>query len=248
MTTETSVAPDLRLLVADDDPSIATLISFGARLIWPDCHVVTAGDGATALRRFAVEQPHLVVLDIQMPSPDGFAVCRRIREVSQVPILMLTVRADTMDKVHALDLGADDYLSKPFDHLELLARLRALVRRGDPARAATAAAGNVLRVGELTLNVATHEVRLRGIVVALTSTEYRLLAELARHAGRVLPHRYLLTQVWGPDYAPDTHHLRVFIQRLRRKLGDDTARPRYIQTDWNNGYRLVPAPRDSAGG
>ena len=118
--------PGLSLLVADDDPSLATLVAFATRLTWPDCRVITAADGAQALHRFAKDHPDLVVLDVEMPSPDGFEVCRRIREGSRVPILMLTVRAHMLDKVHALELGADDYLTKPFDHLEL---------QGPPARA-----------------------------------------------------------------------------------------------------------------
>ena len=124
----------LRLLIAEDDPSIAQAVAFGAQMTWPGCQVAVATDGTEALRRFAADRPDLVVLDVEMPPPDGFTVCRRIREVSQVPILMLTVRTSTLDKVRALDLGADDYLTKPFDHLELLVRLRALVRRADPAR------------------------------------------------------------------------------------------------------------------
>ncbi len=231
--------PGLTLLVADDDPGLATLVGFAARLTWPDCRVVTAGDGAQALRRFAEDQPGMVVLDVEMPSPDGFEVCRRIREVSRVPILMLTVRSGTLDKVRALDLGADDYLVKPFDHLELLARLRALIRRTDPARAT----GNVLTAGDLILNTSTHEARLHGEVIALTPTEYRLLCELVRHGGRTLSHRYLLTQVWGPEYTGHDHYLKVFIRRLRQKLGDDPQHPRYIQTEWATGYRfVVPTP------
>src|SRR5215469_15172870 len=119
----------LKLLVADDARDVADIVTFGARMVWPDCDVTVASDGATALAAFAAEHPDLVVLDIAMPQPDGFEVCRRIRAVSPVPILMLTVRDATVDKVRALDLGADDYLTKPFDHLELLARLRALMRR-----------------------------------------------------------------------------------------------------------------------
>jgi DNA-binding response OmpR family regulator/signal transduction histidine kinase len=173
-TRDTARMPGLTLLVADDDPGLATLVAFATRLTWPDCRVITAADGAQALHRFAEDHPDLVVLDVEMPSPNGFEVCRRIREVSQVPILMLTVRTNTLDKVRALDLGADDYLTKPFDHLELLARLRALVRRAAPARAA-AAAGDVLTIGDLTLHPATREVRRRGERVPLTTTEYRLL-------------------------------------------------------------------------
>ena len=226
------------MLIAEDERGIATTVAYAVRMLWPGCQVDLAADGAEALRRFAAEPPDLVILDVAMPPPDGFAVCRRIREASPVPILMLTVRDSVLDKVQALDLGADDYLTKPFDHLELLARLRALVRRahgGVPARPAFAR-------GDFSLDFASHEVRVGGEVVALTSTEYRLLEELVRHAGTVLPYDVLLERVWGPEYNGELQYLRVFVRRLRRKLGDDPARPRYIQTEWNTGYRFLPGP------
>jgi len=189
-----------------------------------------------------------------MPPPDGFEVCRRIRDISTVPILMLTARDSTLDKVRALDLGADDYLTKPFDHLELLARLRALVRRARiapalahepaPLTALTPAPAppTHLEAGDVVLDTVTREARVGGRVVRLTSTEYRLLEELVRQAGRALPHRYLLQRVWGPEYVDEVHYLRVFVRRLRQKLGDDPAHPRYIQTDWHTGYRFAPTP------
>jgi DNA-binding response OmpR family regulator len=222
----------------EDARDVAEVIAFGVRMVWPDCHITATVDGEEAIKRFDEERPDLVVLDVSMPPPDGFEVCRRIREISQVPILMLTVRDGTLDKVRALDLGADDYLTKPFDHLELLARLRALLRR---ANRPPVTPGPCTVVGDLSLNHATHEVRVRGEMIRLTSTECRLLEELVRHAGTVLPHRHLLEQVWGPGYVGDTHYLKVFVRRLRRKLGDDSSRPRYIQTEWGIGYRFLPS-------
>ncbi len=227
----------LKLLIAEDARDVAEVVAFGARMTWPDCQVQIASDGSEALRSFAVEPADLVVLDVTMPAPDGFEVCRRIREISQVPILMLTVRDAMLDKIRALDLGADDYLTKPFDHLELLARLRALMRR---ASGSPVPSHPQLAVGDVTLDFTTHEVRVRGTLIHLTSTEYRLLAELARHAGTVLSHQFLLEQVWGPEYTGDTHYLKVFVRRLRHKLGDDPEQPRYIQTEWGMGYRLAP--------
>ena len=226
----------LKLLIAEDSADVAEIVAFGARMMWPDCHVAIAGSGSEALRLFEQDPPDMVILDVAMPPPDGFEVCHRIRAVSPVPILMLTVRDDTLDKVRALDLGADDYLTKPFDHLELLARLRALVRRSTraPVRAHPR-----LEVGEVALDEQTHEVHVRGEVVQLTSTEFRLLEELMRHAGTALPHQFLLTQVWGPEYEGDGHYLKVFVRRLRRKLGDDAEHPRYIQTEWGVGYRFM---------
>jgi len=244
----------IALLVAEDEADVAGVVAFGARMVWPGCDVTVAPDGATALRLFARGRPDLVVLDVSMPPPDGFEVCRRIRDISTVPILMLTARDSTLDKVRALDLGADDYLTKPFDHLELLARLRALVRRAriapalahEPAPltalAPTPVTSTYLEAGDVVLDTATREARVGGRVVRLTSTEYRLLEELVRQAGRVLPHRYLLQRVWGPEYVDEVHYLRVFVRRLRQKLGDDPAHPRYIQTDWHTGYRFAPTP------
>ena len=227
----------LRLLIAEDARDVADVIAFGARMMWPDCQVTVAGSGKEALQRFAAVQPDLVVLDVSMPPPDGFDVCQKIRESSQVPILMLTVRDGTLDKVRALDLGADDYLTKPFDHLELLARLRALVRR---ATSPPTGQMQATTVGDLCLDPSAHEVRVKGEAIKLTSTEYRLLEELMRNAGSVLPHALLLERVWGPEYVGEPQYLKVFVRRLRQKLGDDAKQPRYIQTEWGIGYRFIP--------
>ena len=230
----------MKLLIADDARDVAEVVAFGARMAWPGCQVTIAEDGQEALRCFATIQPNLVVLDVAMPPPDGFAVCRQIRRASEVPILMLTVRDTVLDKVRALDLGADDYLTKPFDHLELLARLRALVRR---AGGAPYMPGAGVTIDEFSLDFDTHEVRVRGERVVLTTTEYRLLEELVRHPGMVLTHQMLLEQVWGAAYAGEVQYLKVFIRRLRRKLGDDADSPHYIQTEWGTGYRFASAPR-----
>ncbi len=226
-----------KLLIAEDDADVAEIVSFSARMNWPDCQVLIATDGQEALRLFREESPDLVILDVSMPPPNGFEVCQRIRQHSGVPILMLTAREATVDKVRALDLGADDYLTKPFDHLELLARLRALLRRA----AKPSAEGEAdFALDQLSINFATHEVRLEGEVIPLTATEYRLLEELVRHAGTALPHQLLLERVWGPEYVNDIHYIKVFIRRLRQKLRDDAEQPRYIQTVWGIGYRFVP--------
>jgi DNA-binding response OmpR family regulator len=150
----------------------------------------------------------------------------------------LTGHDNTLDKVRALDLGADDYLTKPFDHLELLARLRAMIRRQQEARTPPNAE---LSVGNVALNVGSHEVRVRGETVRLTSTEYRLLEELMRNPGATLAHHHLLRHVWGKEYAGNAHYLKVFVRRLRRKLGDTADHPRYIEAVWGVGYRFLPA-------
>jgi len=229
----------LKLLIAEDSRDVAEVIAFGARMGWPGCEVVIAGSGEEALDRFREDPTDLVILDVAMPPPDGFDVCRRIRAVSQVPILMLTAHDSTLDKIRALDLGADDYLTNPFDHLELFARLRAMLRR---PTAQPAPAGPDFSFAGLSLVYATREVRLDGDVVRLTAIEYRLLEELVHHAGSVLPHALLLERVWGAAYADDTQYLKIFIRRLRRKLGDDAKHPRYIHTEWGVGYRFA-APR-----
>ena len=229
----------VRVLIADDARDVAEVVAFGARMMWPGCEVTIAGDGAEALRRFAEEPADLIVLDVSMPPPNGFEVCRRIREVSTAPILMLTVHDATLDKVRALDLGADDYLTKPFDHMELLARLRALMRRAAPPPP-VATSEQVYRAGDFSLDFTRREVRIGDQLVRLTSTEYRLLAELVRHAGAVVPHRTLLEQVWGPEYSDDLHYLKVFVRRLHQKLDGGSSGERYVHSEWGVGYRFVP--------
>jgi two-component system, OmpR family, KDP operon response regulator KdpE len=231
-----------RLLVVEDDPTTARVVAFGARMAWPNCAVTLAENGREALDVFEAVAPQLVVLDVSMPPPDGFEVCQRIREVSMVPILMLTARCDTMDKVRALELGADDYLTKPFDHLELLARLKALVRRASAASAPEAPERPIFVARDFSLDFTLHEVRLRGALVPLTSTEYRLLEVLVHNAGMTMTHRALLDLVWGDEYLDATHFLKVFIRRLRRKLGDDVEQPRYIVTERGLGYRFLAYP------
>jgi two-component system, OmpR family, KDP operon response regulator KdpE len=225
----------MHVLIAEDSPDVAEVVAFSARLTWPDAAVTTAASGAEALAAFAERQVDLVILDVNMPPPDGYAVCQQIRERSDVPILMLTVRDSIVDKMRGFDLGVDDYLTKPFDHLELMARMRALMRRATSRAVGEAA----LTVDDITLDEATRTVAVRGEPVALTSTEYRLLAFLMQHAGTVLTHQRILEQVWGESYRHDTHYLKVFVRRLRQKLGDDAAQPRYIQTEWGVGYRFA---------
>jgi DNA-binding response OmpR family regulator len=255
-----------KLLIVEDDVGVADVVALAVQMNWPDCKIIRATNGTEALGLFKAEQPDLVVLDINIPPPDGFQVCLAIRETSQVPILMLTARTATLDKIRALDLGADDYITKPFDHLELLARLRAVARRSDKwgigkepgqhvshdrvsgvmelaapePQGITPLPAQELLVGDIRINLPRREVYLAGQLLPLTTTEYRLLEELVRHAGSVLPHSYLLERVWGPKYDGEYHYLKVFVRRLRSKLGDQASRPRYIQTEWGVGYRFVP--------
>lgn len=229
----------LKVLIADDAAEVAEVIAFGARMTWPGSEVTTVSSGQAALDAFAAAAADLVVLDTAISPPGGFDVCRHIRDTSNVPILMLSVQDATIDKVRAFDHGADDYLTKPFDDMELLARLRALVRR---AGLPTSAAGSAFATDDLTIDYTMREVRLRGEVVRFTSTEFRLLEALARNAGTTLPHRVLLERVWGDEWIADSSYLKVYVRRLRQKLGDDAAQPRYILTERGLGYRFLAAP------
>jgi two-component system KDP operon response regulator KdpE len=221
----------LRVLVVDDEPAIRRFLrtALGAH----GYQVLEAADAQTALASAAVQRPDLLILDLGLPDLDGVEVTRRLREWTQVPIIILSVRGQEADKIAALDAGADDYLTKPFGAGELLARLRAAVRR-----AVRPADEPVFSQGDLVVDLARRLVTLAGREVALTPTEYDLLRVLVTHAGKVLTHQQLLRQVWGPGYEQEQHLLRVNVSNLRRKLEPGVARPRYIQTEPGVGYRL----------
>jgi two-component system KDP operon response regulator KdpE len=230
----------MKLLVVDDAPDVVESISLGFTLQWRDVDVLGAGDGETALDLVEREAPDLVLLDIGLPGIDGYEVLRQIRLFSDVPVVMLTARDDTLDKVKGLELGADDYVTKPFNHLELLARVRAVLRRHEmPAPASRAPS---FRSGDLEVDFARQQVRLHGRPLDLTPTEYKLLYHFVRNAGHVLPHGTLLAKVWGREYVDEVDYLRVYVRRLRAKLGDDPEDVRYIRTERGLGYRFVGAP------
>jgi two-component system, OmpR family, KDP operon response regulator KdpE len=228
-----------RVLVVDDEHSIRRAV--GRALTARSYDVQLATDGEEALSVAAAFQPDLVVLDLNLPALDGLSVCRQLRVWSSVPILVLSVREDEADKVAALDLGADDYLTKPFGIDELLARVRALLRR---AGAQGAPKPVRFRTDELQIDLDTNSVTRAGAEVRLTKTEWALLTELCQHPGKLLTHRWLLERVWGPGYAEDVDVLRVFISQLRKKLEQDPARPKLIATDPGIGYRWLLRPAD----
>jgi two-component system KDP operon response regulator KdpE len=230
----------MRILVVDDEPDVIESVRLGFALQWREVDVLGAADAERALDLVEHEAPDIVLLDIGLPGRDGFDVLRELRTFSDVPVVMLTARDDAMDKVKGLELGADDYVTKPFNHLELMARVRAVLRRHDmPAPASRAPS---FRSGDLEIDFGRQEVRLRGERVDLTPTEYKLLYHLARNAGHVLQHGTLLAKVWGREYMDETDYVRVYIRRLRDKLGDDPEHPRYIATERRLGYRfLAPA-------
>jgi two-component system KDP operon response regulator KdpE len=227
----------VKILVVDDASEVVESVRLGFMLQWREVEVIGAADGQTALDLVERESPDLVLLDIGLPDLDGFKVLEEIRAFSDVPVVMLTARDDTMDKVKGLELGADDYITKPFNHLELLARVRAVLRRLDmPAPKSRAPS---FKAGELEVDFAAPEARLGGKRLNLTPTEYKLLYHLVRNAGRVLPHGTLLAKVWGREYVDEVDYVRVYIRRLRDKLGDDPDQPRYIQTERGLGYRFL---------
>jgi two-component system, OmpR family, KDP operon response regulator KdpE len=226
-----------KILVVDDEPDVVEALRIGFALQWREIDVLGAGDGATALDLIEREHPDIVLLDIGLPDMDGFEVLRQVRAFSDVAIVMLTARDDAIDKVKGLELGADDYVTKPFNHLELMARIRAVLRRLDMPGPATRAPS--FRSGDLEVDFARQEVRMRGERIELTPTEYKLLYHLVRNAGHVLQHGTLLAKVWGREYVDEVDYLRVYVRRLRDKLDDDPNEPRYIRTERGLGYRFV---------
>jgi len=221
-----------RILLVEDDPSIRELTTIGLNAAGYD--VIAAADGREGLDRFAADQPDAVVLDIMLPVLDGLAVCRTIRLESAVPIIMLTARTDAFDVVAGLEAGADDYIRKPFELPELVARLRVALRR-----AGTTESGGPLHLGPLEIDEASHTVRRDGHEIALSHTEFRLLAELARRPGQVFTRELLLEQIWGYDYLGDSRLVDVAIQRLRAKVEAEPAHPELILTVRGVGYKAL---------
>ena len=237
----------MKLLLVDDDPEIRSSVRLGFELQWRDVEIIEAGGGADALTLVEEERPDLVLLDIGLPDMDGYRVLREIRAFSSVPVIMLTARDEPIDKVRGLEAGADDYVGKPFDHLELMARVRAVLRRLDvkapPERAAP------YRRDELAIDVDAREAHVADRRVVLTPTEWRVLELLVANAGWIVPRERIASRVWGRDDPGDLDALRVFVRRLRGKIGDDARAPRYIETVRGVGYRLLagevatPPPR-----
>ena len=222
----------MKILIADDDRDLLALIGFA--LTQAGYLIVRASDGPSAIRLFETETPDLVVLDINMPGASGFQVCEAIRTKSRVPIMMLTVRGEEEDLVRALELGADDYLNKPFSPRTLLARIKALLRRAGGESSAP------LAVGQIALDVDEHTVRIRdGEPVRLTKLELRLLQMLLANAGRTVHSDRLLVQVWGHRNSGDRQLLKQLVHRLRQKIETDPANPSFLQTAAGSGYKLI---------
>ncbi|MGZ3610234.1 MAG: response regulator transcription factor [Ktedonobacteraceae bacterium] len=229
------------ILAADDDPQLLRLITRNLQLEGYD--VLAASDGQQALELIENNAPDLVLLDVMMPRMDGFTVCYRVREFSSVPIIIITARGQDQDKVRGLDLGADDYLTKPFSVDELLARVRAVIRRSQfTAREFTQGLRATTATGSLVIDYSQHIVTLHGREILLTPTEYRIIAYLAQNVGRVVTQDLLLEHVWGQEYLGESHMLQVNINRLRRKLEIDATQPHYILTKVGVGYSLAALP------
>jgi two-component system KDP operon response regulator KdpE len=221
------------ILVVDDDNGLRELIRIN--LEHEGYGVIQAANGLQCVTAVREQRPDMVILDVMMPEMDGLEACGKVREFSQVPILMLTAKVQSEDVITGLDRGADDYLIKPFNMDELSARIRALLRRVPPAYRPLAAGD-----GQITIDQQKREVRVRDEVVDLTPTEYHLLLILAEHAGRVVEHETLLRAVWGQEYTKDNDYLKVYIWHLRRKIELDPRNPKLLLTEWGVGYRLVP--------
>jgi two-component system KDP operon response regulator KdpE len=221
------------VLAVDDEPGVLRLIKL--ELATQGLRVVTATDGEEGLRMAEQQRPDLIVLDIMMPDISGLEVMRRLRERSSVPIILLTAKDHDQDKVRGLDLGADDYLIKPFNPEELSARVRAVLRRG--VRTADGEE-NVITIGDVEIDLSRRLVKRRNEVVSLTRTEWMLLQQLAANAGKVMLNTELLSKVWGPEYRDDLQYLRVWVSRLRGKLEEEPSKPKLIKTLQGIGYLL----------
>jgi len=222
------------ILVVDDEPQILRVMR--ASLPVRGYEVIVASSGTEALDQLNKQVPDLIILDLVMPGLTGLEVCRRIREFSAVPIIVLSAKGSESDKVSALDIGADDYVTKPFGMDELLARIRAVLRR----LAANESESRLLVFGDVTIDADQRRVEVAGKEIKLTPKEYEVLKYLVSNAGKVVTHRALLQAVWGWESSDQTEYLRVFINQLRRKIETDASRPRYIQTEPWVGYRFVP--------
>jgi two-component system KDP operon response regulator KdpE len=224
-----------KILIVDDEPRVARLVSEVLSAVGYE--VVAAANGRTAIEKAAIEQPDLMLLDILLPQGiDGYQVCARIREFSDVPVIMLTAKARDVDVLAGFDAGADDYLTKPFNAKELVARVKAVLRRTHRPEAIGA---STVVCGALQIDFARRAVSVRGEPVTLTRTEFDLLRRLALNPNRVLAHEELLTDVWGPEYRNDLDYLRAYVRYLRRKIEDDPSHPQAIVTSPGVGYMLV---------
>lgn len=222
---------DLKVMNVDDEPQARRAVKIA--LIARGFEVVDAGSGEEALEKLRVESPNVVLLDVNMPGMNGLETCKAIRACSDVPVIVISVRKAGAERAEAFEAGADQYITKPFDIEELVARIRAVERRtGAPH-------SRVIFLDEIEIDLESHEVKRMGSTIHLTAKEFKLVRYLIEHAGAVVPHRRLLQAVWGPDYGDEVEYLRVFINQVRKKIEVDPRRPRHLLTEPSMGYRLV---------
>lgn len=222
------------ILIVDDEPRMINFIRMNLGV--EGFHTITASDGYQAVDQVVRELPDLVILDIMMPGMDGFETLQRIREVSTVPVIFLSAKGEEIDRVHGLDLGADDYMNKPFGHRELISRIKAILRRTETKDSVSEL--EIVVDDDLRIDFDQRKVIVRGKEVRLRPTEYRLLYQLVTNAGRLLTHETLLSRVWGPDYRDEDHYVRLYITYLRQKIEEDPKNPKYILSERGLGYRF----------
>ena len=226
----------MRILIVDDDALVRDALTVGFQLQWQDSVVLQAADGETGIQLFEESDPDVILLDLTLPGKNGFEVLQAIRRVSDVPIVLLTGRDEESSEVRGLEMGADDYVVKPFSHMALVARIKAVLRRAESLPPIDASPNFV--AGELAINFQGRQVTIGGRPVKLTPVEYKLLSQLVRNSGRLMTHQALLDHVWGSDYGATSDYLKVFISRLRSKL-ETPGGPQYIETERGFGYRFV---------
>jgi two-component system OmpR family response regulator len=225
-----------KILIVEDDQNLLATLKYN--LLKESYDVITAVDGAQAIEIARNEKPELIVLDVMLPKLSGFEVCRILRKEMTVPVLMLTAKTEEVDKIVGLEIGADDYMTKPFSMRELLARVRAMFRRADMSKLQPASEQENLKIGDLEIDIGRHQVLRRGSPLDLTPKEYELLAFLAKNKGFVFSREQLLEKVWGYDYAGDTRTIDVHIRWLRQKIENDPAHPKNLLTVRGTGYKL----------
>ena len=225
---------DKTILVVDDEPRMIQFITLNLNL--EGFHVISATNGYEALEKVTKELPDLVILDIMMPDMAGFETLKKIREISTIPVIFLSVKNEEFDRVHGLDIGADDYIAKPFSPKELVSRIRAVLRRTEAKSLATTS--EIAIDKDLQINFDQRKVIVRGNEIQLRPTEHRLLYQLVNNAGKLLSHETLLSRVWGPEYRDEDHYVRLYITYLRQKIEEDPKNPKYILSERGLGYRF----------
>ena len=230
----------MKVLVIEDNPEIQEAISLTFELHWPEARVIAATEGYDGITMTESESPDIIILDLGLPDVDGFKVLKEIRNFSDTPVIILTVREEEIDKVRGLELGADDYIVKPFSHMELLARVKAVLRRSHVPELKEAEKPIV--TPNLSIDFAARTVTKGAQQMKLTPTEFNLLQYLARNEGKVLTHHALLAKVWGDEYTDSSEYLKVYIQRLRDKVEDDPANPKILLNERGVGYKFVKPP------